>query len=128
MAKNKALLPTDGSLAAKRAAVYAARLMKLDPEMEVDVLVVVPSKGLWGGNEEEILQKTINIFSSQGLPVRGYIKFGDPAAVILQEAVRGNYDHIIMGSRGAGEVKDSGVGSVSHQVINQAACRVTLVK
>ncbi len=128
MAKNKVLLPTDGSATARRAAVYAARLMKLDPEMEVCVLVVVPPEGSSLGNEEDILQNTVNVFLSQGLTVRGYIKFGDPAEVILIEAKEGNYDHIIMGSRGAGEVKNSGIGSVSHRVINQAACRVTLVK
>jgi len=126
MAKSKVLLPTDGSAAAIRAAVYAARLMKLDSEMEVCVLVVVPPEGSSLG--EDVLQKTVDVFLNQGLTVQGCIKFGDPAEIILSEAKEGGYDHIIMGSRGAGEVKDSGIGSVSHRVVNSAFCRVTLVK
>ncbi|BAF59517.1 MAG: universal stress protein [Pelotomaculum sp.] len=146
MLKSRVLLPSDGSDSSMKAAIYAARLMKTNPEMQLSVLVVVQdSSALPGVKDEEremlkeideameirgteILQKTVGYFSGEGLKVDGFIKKGDPAAVIVDFARQGDYDHIIMGSRGASELRSLSVGSVSHKVINLAECRVTLVK
>jgi nucleotide-binding universal stress UspA family protein len=146
MLKSKVLLPSDGSPTAAKAAAYAARLMKINPDMKLDVLVVLPAKeGLAGtksqtmdmfetidgtieANGKDILENTMRIFASEGQNVQGYIEKGDPAAVIIDFAGRGNNDHIIMGSRGVSELRGIAIGSVSHKVIHQANCRVTLVK
>lgn len=146
MLKSKVLLPSDGSSTAAKAAAYAARLMKINPDMKLDVLVVLPEKEGPGGeknqnkdmyktidgaieaNGKDILENTIRIFKSEGQHVQGYIEKGDPAAVIVDFAGRGGYDHIIMGSRGVSELRGTAIGSVSHMVIHQANCRVTLVK
>jgi len=146
MLKSKALLPSDGSHTAAKAAAYAARLMKINPDMKLDVLVVLPEKeglvgtnnqikdmfetisGTIGANGKDILENTIRIFASEGQNVQGYIEKGNPATVIIDFAGRGNYDHIIMGSRGVSELRGIAIGSVSHQVIHLANCRVTLVK
>lgn len=146
MLKSKVLLPSDGSHTASKAAAYAARLMKLNPDMTLDVLVVLPEKenqpgikrnpkatfetigGTVEANGRDILENTIRIFADEGLKVSGYIAKGDPAAVILDFAGHGDYDHIIMGSRGISELRGATLGSVSHKVIQQANCRVTLVK
>jgi nucleotide-binding universal stress UspA family protein len=120
--------------------------MKINPDMKLDVLVVLPEKeglvgtknqikdmfetigGTIGANGKDILENTIRIFTSGGQNVQGYIEKGDPTAVIIDFAGRGNYDHIIMGSRGVSELRGIAIGSVSHQVIHLANCRVTLVK
>lgn len=146
MLKSKVLLPSDGSLTAAKAAAYAARLMKVNPEMKLDVLVVLPEKeelagikkqkkdmfetidGTIEAKGKDILENTLAIFSSEGQHVQGYIETGDPATVIVDFAGRGSYDHIIMGSRGVSELRGTALGSVSHKVIHQANCRVTLVK
>ena len=146
MLKSKVLLPSDGSATAAKAAAYAARLMKINPDMKLDVLVVLPEKeGLAGiknqtrdmfetidgtieANGKDILENTVGIFISEGLHVQGHIEEGDPAAVIVEFAKRGSYDHIIMGSRGVSELRGTAIGSVSHMVIHKANCRVTLVK
>ncbi len=123
MLKSKVLLPSDGSSTSAKAAAYAARLMKMNKEMKLSVLVVLPGDGVFmdsqngGGNimeplaweiqdrGREILQKTVEIFSNEGLSVNGLIDKGDPAEVILAHAERGNFDHIIMGSRGVSELR-----------------------
>lgn len=146
MLKSKVLLPSDGSDMSMKAAAYAARLMKINPEMKLAVLVVVPeSSGFvdMKDNEKEsfkiidsameakgkeILEKTVQAFINEGLGVDGIIEKGDPAGVIIEYAERGNYDHIIMGSRGVSELRGVAIGSVSHKVIHLANCRVTLVK
>lgn len=135
MLRSKVLLPSDGSDNSIKAATYAARLMKLNPEMKLTVLVVVPESSGFGefdsmmeAKGKEILKKTVGIFAGEGLEVEGVKQKGDPAGVIIDYAGRGNYDHIIMGSRGVGELRGVTVGSVSHKVIHLADCRVTLVK
>jgi len=141
--KSKVLLPSDGSETSLKAAAYAVRLMKSDPEISLTVLVVVPEgvdignkqllekiNGILSKKGEEILAETIKVFNNEGLFVDGVIKMGDPACEIVDLTRRGNFNHIIMGSRGASKLRDTGIGigSVSHKVVQLADCRVTLVK
>jgi nucleotide-binding universal stress UspA family protein len=135
MLKSKVLLPSDGSDNSLKAAAYASRLMKSNPDIKLTVLVVVPERS--GFTEidrsmeekgKEIMDKTLQGFSRDGLEVDKHIENGDPASVIINYAERGEYDHIIMGSRGVSELRGAAIGSVSHKVIHLANCRVTLVK
>jgi nucleotide-binding universal stress UspA family protein len=52
---------------------------------------------------------------------------GDPAAKIVETAKRGNFDIIVIGSRGLGR-KDYALGSVSSRVADSAPCPVLIVK
>ena len=135
MLKSKVLLPSDGSDTSLKAAAYATRLMKTNPDLKLSVLVVVPEGSGFSEIDKameekgkEIMNKTLQSFSKEGIEVDKFIEKGDPASVIIQYAERGNYDHIIMGSRGVSELRGAAIGSVSHKVINLANCRVTLVK
>lgn len=135
MLKSRVLLPSDGSDTSLKAAAYASRLMKTNPDMKLTVLVVVPESSGFAEIDrameekgKEIMNRTLRRFSEEGLEVEKYIEKGDPAAVIINYAERGSYDHIIMGSRGASELRGAAIGSVSHKVIHLANCRVTLVK
>ena len=135
MLKSKVLLPSDGSDTSLKAAAYASRLMKTNPELKVNVLVVVPESSGFAEIDRamedkgrEIMERTLQGFIKEGLAVEQFIEKGDPATVIINYAERGGYDHIIMGSRGASELRGAAIGSVSHKVIHLANCRVTLVK
>lgn len=135
MLKSRVLLPSDGSDTSLKAAAYASRLMKTNPDMKLTVLVVVPESSGFAEVDrameekgKEIMNRTLRGFSEEGLEVEKFIEKGDPATVIINYAERGSYDHIIMGSRGASELRGAAIGSVSHKVIHLANCRVTLVK
>jgi nucleotide-binding universal stress UspA family protein len=135
MLKSKVLLPSDGSDTSLKAAAYASRLMKTNPDLKLSVLVVVPEGSGFSEIDKameekgkEIMKKTLQSLTKEGIEVDKFIEKGDPASVIIHYAERGNYDHIIMGSRGVSELRGAAIGSVSHKVINLANCRVTLVK
>lgn len=53
---------------------------------------------------------------------------GRPADKIVKIANEGNFDLIVMGSRGAGGIKEFFLGSVSDRVADEARCPVLLVK
>jgi nucleotide-binding universal stress UspA family protein len=53
---------------------------------------------------------------------------GRPADKIVEIANKGNFDLIVMGSRGAGGIKEFFLGSVSDRVADEARCPVLLVK
>lgn len=141
---SKVLLPSDGSDTSLKAAAYALRLMKINPEIELTVLVVVPdTSGIGNIKEkelltkfdnamvekgEEILKNTMKLFQMENIEVNGVIEKGDPAGMIIDYSRRGKFDHIIIGSRGVSELRGMALGSVSHKVIHLANCRVTLVK
>lgn len=146
MLKSNVLLPSDGSEHSLKAAAYAAMLMKKNPDMKVTVLVVVPASADLAGTKDdekdllikfenslmekgkEILDMTASVFISEGLKANRVLEKGDPAGVIIEHSRQGQFDHIIMGSRGVSELRGIALGSVSHKVINLADCRVTLVK
>jgi len=53
---------------------------------------------------------------------------GRPADKIVEIANEGKFDLIVMGSRGAGGIKEFFLGSVSDRVADEARCPVLLVK
>jgi nucleotide-binding universal stress UspA family protein len=53
---------------------------------------------------------------------------GRPAARIVEIAKEENFDLIVMGSKGAGGIKDFFLGSVSDRVADQAYCPILLAK
>jgi nucleotide-binding universal stress UspA family protein len=53
---------------------------------------------------------------------------GNPASAILKYSQENNCDLIVMGSRGLGAIREWMLGSVSHQVVQQARIPVLIVK
>jgi nucleotide-binding universal stress UspA family protein len=53
---------------------------------------------------------------------------GRPSDKIIEAAKEGNFDIIVVGSRGLGGIKKLFLGSVSDRVANEAACPVLIVK
>jgi nucleotide-binding universal stress UspA family protein len=52
------------------------------------------------------------------------IEYGEPAAEIVGEVKRGQYDLIVVGSRGLGPLGRLLLGSVSTEVLRAAPCPV----
>ena len=56
------------------------------------------------------------------------LEVGNPAFRILEVSKKGNYDLIIMGSRGLGPFSRAVMGSVSNKVVHHAEMSVLIVK
>lgn len=54
--------------------------------------------------------------------------FGEPGPTIVREANDGNFDIVVIGSRGLNQFQQMVLGSVSHKVAKRAKCPVLIVK
>ena len=77
---------------------------------------------------QEVVDNTKKTFDEKGLTVKTLVKKGQPADVICSEASEGDYDLVIMGSRGLGSIKEFILGSVSNKVAHCAGKSVLIVK
>jgi nucleotide-binding universal stress UspA family protein len=143
----KILVPLDGSDQSKHALDYAVNLA-VQTSAQIQLITVVPPvflptysihvlKSTAVSNCEEqlkisfkgILTKALSYVEQQNTNLKVSTKFvtGEPYEQIVKAAKEGDFDLIIMGSRGLdGQI--SFPGSVSSKVINQALCPVLIVK
>lgn len=77
---------------------------------------------------EAILEDARREFEDRGVIISKKQVWGHPSQEIIQEAEDGEYDLIIIGSRGLGEIKGFLMGSVSNRVARHAPCPVLLVR
>lgn len=140
----KILVGIDGSENSIRAAKYAAELVEHFPGSRVSLIYVDTlaiqikvNGGVLPSNYAELveqgrkvtLEKAEQLFSDKGLPYNVKVLEGyDVAETICDFAREYNYDQIIMGTRGLGNIKGIVLGSVSHKVIQIAPCPVTFIK
>lgn len=75
-----------------------------------------------------ILEKTESIFMEKGISVKTLLKKGHPADIICSVAEDGNFDLVIIGSRGLGGLKELILGSVSNKVAHCVKKSVLIVK
>jgi nucleotide-binding universal stress UspA family protein len=139
------LVPIDGSRASLRACEYAADLAQRyraavtllivsDVPVLPDRATLAPLKAEMEQTvreaNEQILDGAARVFTGPGLEVRKKQRSGYPAGVISREATEGNYDLVIMGSRGLGLRNDEAelVGSVTERVLRRVPCPVLIVK
>ncbi len=76
---------------------------------------------------EKRLSKYVEIFRTAGIEAHAKIAVGQPVYVILDEAVTGKADYIVMGSHGHGRVYDLLVGSTTSGVLKRARCGVIIL-
>ncbi|GHH97250.1 universal stress protein [Neobacillus kokaensis] len=138
---SRIVVPFDGSVLSQKALEMAIKLIEQDKRIELDVLTVVNNeitgKPVYNVELQQEsqrraaaeLQTTIKEKLAL-LPnrTRTIVLDGDPSKMILEFAKENNSDLIIMGSRGLSGLKELYLGSVSHHVVQKAACPVLIVK
>lgn len=143
----KILVALDGSKAANNALNFALGLADMT-SAELELLTVVPpvflpSYSLYVLKSDAIadcakeletsfrgvLSKAEREAQNRKPTFKVSTKFekGEPAEKIVETAERGNFDLIIMGSRGLGG-RVSTLGSVSSRVVDKSNCPVLIVK
>ncbi|MDF2627435.1 MAG: universal stress protein [Symbiobacteriaceae bacterium] len=142
----KALLATDASEASLRAARVLGNMARLDPDLEVVVLHVVPlpemltpagvgaplTVGLQLGDYEEtrlqeVLVRTVQALCLPNEQVSTVHHIGLLAETILAQAEEGGFDLIVMGRRGHSSLRELLMGSVSQGVLHRAKVPVLIV-
>ncbi|MTI81878.1 MAG: universal stress protein [Firmicutes bacterium] len=136
----KYLLAVDGSEISKQAAKYLAGITKLHKTFDVTIAYVINLKKEYShepykdindtqqdtkANGSKLLNEYVVMFDK---PITKVLLEGDPGAEIVKYANLNEFDHIVMGTRGLGNIKGFVLGSVSQRVVHDAKCPVTLVK
>jgi nucleotide-binding universal stress UspA family protein len=126
------LIPVDGSPYSMKRVEHAASLAgQLDAVSKITLLRVI-NLALYmerlreGIDHEEETQKILEearaVFLKTGIPeglIVTRVRIGGPSEKILTEAGEGDYNLIIMGSRGRSAVKDLILGGVSSTVLQR---------
>jgi len=149
----KILAPIDGSESSYDALKMALELAKVH-ESEVEILHVmmysenlpqIDSSQIKSNNPQayvedyiaRVKKKDENMLSSAledarkiapEAKVSTKLMLGEPAEEIIGEAARGEFDLIVIGSRGMSGLKELILGSVSHKVVNGSQVPVLVVK
>ncbi len=138
-ADNRILLAVDGSEASLAAVRHVVE--DISPSLaDVLLLTVLPierSEGVSGAPEsprrremeEEAaghLGQAESLLRAAGIRYRTEVRFGDPAAEILEAAEQDGFDAIVVGRRGRG-LSRALLGSVSDRVAKNARTAVTVV-
>lgn len=141
--KKKILVAVDGSDNSKRALSEAKRYAKMaDAELTIITVLDHPlalyypqvkatktdEKEIRKKAGEVILKEAVNFFDDFDGEVHTSLRNGYPASEILEEAESGNFDLIIMGSRGLSGFSRTFLGSVSNKVLNYSRSDVLIIR
>jgi nucleotide-binding universal stress UspA family protein len=140
------LLPTDGSTAALIAAETLADMIGTPSDAHVTVAIVIePLSADTTDYDDEIVDRhnqkmreraqvtvdaTCRIFGRKNIAFTSKIVEGDPVSVALaHEVENGQYDAVVMGSRGLGMKKNNlhYLGSVTEHVIRRVGIPVLVI-
>ena len=134
------LLAADGSENSRRAGKQAAQLASLVQGAEVTVVYVSDFKE---DSQEEVhdggsiefelsrkkkIQPIREALERENVYYKTEVLHGRPAPVIIELANEGNFDLVVIGSRGLNPISEMVLGSVSHKVVNGVKCPVLVVK
>jgi nucleotide-binding universal stress UspA family protein len=136
----KILVPLDGSEHSIRALKNAIQIAKkfdgsitLIHVYTISSFAITPTQVYkyvqaireFGGS---ILEEGENIVKAEGVQVDTLLKEGPSVENILETVTKGNFNLVVMGSRGLSKLKGILMGSVSDGVTKNAPCPVLVVK
>lgn len=137
----KLLLATDGSTHANKAAEHAIQLAK---QLGASITLMHVSnsapnrselfkanfdvKSILEDHAHQAIVSTEKKLDQAGIKYHLKVALGEPAAEIVRVANEEKHDLIIVGSRGLNKLKQVLMGSVSHEVLQEAKCPVLIVK
>jgi nucleotide-binding universal stress UspA family protein len=138
---NKVLAPVDGSDASKKALEWAIVIAK-ESHAKLTVLEVVeefgPLPGFYGAAPEGVdrvawlseqrFEKVHPMLHDENVDWDRVVVEGYPADKICEIAESGNYDMIVLGSKGRSAIGRFLLGSISDRVVHHAPCSVCVVK
>ncbi|WP_265112196.1 universal stress protein [Halosolutus halophilus] len=137
------LVPFDDSEPAREALAYAIELF---PDGEFVTVTVVDTSALSFipnaaddpettdqlqgrlGEAAEKLEAAERIAADHGVDLETQSRVGAPAQEIVDCAENGNFDHVVMGSRGRSGVSRILLGSVAEVVVRHSPVPVTVVR
>jgi nucleotide-binding universal stress UspA family protein len=143
MSERTILVPVDGSARAIEGLDHACREY---PDADIVALHVVSFGRLFGDrallsfedvegwldDEHEratdILDEAAGRAEELGQELTSEVQLGRPSSVIVAYAEERDVDHIVMGSRGAGDGSGAPLGSVAESVMRDAPVLVTVVR
>ncbi|KMY55317.1 universal stress protein [Bacillus sp. FJAT-27231] len=136
----KILLAADGSENSLRAAQEAGKMASLVTGCKIEVVYVVDfakskSDILHVQSTEELelsrrqkLHRVEEELKSQKAAYEVKILHGEPGPAIVKYANEGEFDLVIIGSRGLNALQEMVLGSVSHKVMKRVHCPALIVK
>ncbi|MGM8366608.1 universal stress protein [Virgibacillus sp. W0181] len=136
----KILLAFDGSEHSLRATDEAAKIASLGEKSIVEIVLVADfSKAKsdilhsQGKDELELSRRKKLLPAEEKLTAKNIsfeinILHGEPGPTIVDYANKGDYDLLIIGSRGLNTLQEMVLGSVSHKVAKRVDCPVLIVK
>ena len=145
---SRILVAIDGTKPSMRALDMGISLARVQSNLEMDIVMVVPYPVQYVTGEsptgdltiverlatlkergETILNHAKDYSVSNGvMNVKTYLKQGDPAREILELAKSINPDMIVIGNRKRGFLRGVFLGSVSQRVAANSECAVLVVK
>ncbi|MFS0577181.1 universal stress protein [Sporosarcina sp. 179-K 3D1 HS] len=137
---NKILVAVDGSDNSVRAAQHAVHLASLTPGATVDLIYIldydrIRADVILDASADDLhidrknrIAPIEKLFKEQGISYKLVIKHGEPGPTIVIYANEGQFDLVILGSRGLNAFQEMVLGSVSHKVAKRAKAPVLIVK
>ncbi len=139
------LVATDGSVNSNKALMEARELAEcmcakvtiiniasipLPLDISLQNHIIIEQEAKMRNNEKslDLLEEAVKLFEDFTGEVCILSRSGDAGEEIIEEAEKGDYDLIIMGSRGRGIFSRTILGSVSNKVLNHINKNVLIVK
>jgi nucleotide-binding universal stress UspA family protein len=134
----KILVGIDGSENSKRAAIAAANLAELFKGSVTLVSVVKPGEYSLAVEDKaflenlkefhmDLVQAASDDIKREGIEIETIIELGTPWKELTRLAHDGQYDLIVVGSRGVGQVAEFLIGSNSTRVVQHSSVPVLVV-
>ncbi len=139
----KILAPVDGSSYTKRMLAYVAahddwlggqhsytvlNVQAAVPPRAAAVIDKADLKAYYETEAEKVFKPIRTFFSKQGIQAQYVAKIGHAAEVIAQQADKGGYDLVVLGSHGQSALLNLVMGSVATKVIANCKLPVLLVR